>query len=392
MTAERPRVAIAMAWIYQYRAPFYEHLRRELDDRGVELDLYHGEAEGSRSAHTRDFVRIPWAVFARNRILCILGKELWWQPVLRSVRSADLVVVEQASSRLVNYALFLLQAVGRTKLALWGHGVDLRPGRFAWLGEGIKRWLTRRVHWMFVYNEATASIVRGLGLPAERITDVRNAIDTAELERGLAELSPSDLAGVRDGLGIDGDQVVVFCGAMYPDKRLDFVLEACELAREEVQDLHVVLVGDGEERGRVDRAAARHDWVHPVGQRFGLDRVPYFAISKVQLMPGAVGLGVLDSFALRTPMITSRSGAHGPEIAYLRDGVDGLVVDDRGDPAAYASAIVRCLTDDALLEELRRGCRQATRELSIEGMARRFADGIEHALVTDAPRWFRRAR
>ncbi len=387
----RPRVAIAMAWLYQYRVPFYERLREELDRRGIDVELHHGDATGSRSEHTRDFGHLPWAQHAPNRIFHVLGKELWWQPVLGRLHGADLVVVEQASSRLVNYLLFVLQALGRTRLALWGHGVDLRPGSHAWIGEGIKRWLTRRVHWMFVYNEATAAIVRDIGLPAHRITDIRNAIDTGELVRARDALTTDQLDALRAELGVGPRHVAVFCGAMYPDKRLDVVVAACELARRQLDDLHLVLVGDGEERAWVDEAAATRDWIHPVGQRFGGDRAPYFAIAEVQLMPGAVGLGVLDSFALGTPMLTSASGKHGPEVSYLRDGVDGLVVDDGGDPAVYAAAIVRVLTDGELLERLRAGCAEAAATFSIEQMAARFADGVEAALAAPAPRAFRRA-
>ena len=42
------------------------------------------------------------------------------------------------------------------------------------------------------------------------------------------------------------------------------------------------------------------------------------------LLPGAVGLGVLDSFAFDVPLVTVDLPYHGPEIDYVRDGENGV--------------------------------------------------------------------
>ena len=375
----RPRVVVLQAWIYQYRVPFYEALRERLDARGIDLALVHGIAEGP-VAHTRDMVRVPWATFVRNRRIVVAGKELWWQPALRALRGADLVVVEQASSRLINYGLFGAQQLGRTRVALWGHGVDFRPGRLAFVGEGLKRALSRRVHWWFAYNELVADIVEGLGYPRDRITDVRNAVDTQALHRAWRALQPADVDAARRELGVGSGPVALFCGAMYPDKRLGFLVEACRVARERVPDLQLVLVGDGASADVAETAAAEHPWVHRVGQRFGDDRAPFFAMARVLLLPGAVGLAVQDGFAVEVPTISSRSGLHGPEIAYLQPD-NSIVVDDDGDPRRYADALVAVLEDDALHGRLVEGCRRARERYTVEHMAERFADGIERALA-----------
>ena len=119
--ARRPRIASAAGTPTGRRGdglhpplpdPVYERARVLLAQRGVDLEVYVGDPTGSRIAHSRDFATLPWFVPVPNRILRVLGKELWWQPVLGHVRGADLVVVEQASSRLVNYVLLGWQAVG----------------------------------------------------------------------------------------------------------------------------------------------------------------------------------------------------------------------------------------------------------------------------------------
>jgi glycosyltransferase involved in cell wall biosynthesis len=97
-------------------------------------------------------------------------------------------------------------------------------------------------------------------------------------------------------------------------------------------------------------------------------------------MPGGVGLGVLDSFGLRVPLVTTAIPSHGPEIEYLRDGVNGLVVDGASDPSDYAADVVATLRDPELRERLRHGCAQSSAQYTVEAMVDNFADGVRRAL------------
>lgn len=130
----------------------------------------------------------------------------------------------------------------------------------------------------------------------------------------------------------------------------------------------------------VRTAAAELSWVHYVTPKFDRDKVPYCLLAKVLLMPGAVGLGILDAFALRIPMVTVADRYHGPEIAYLEQDVNGLVLPASTTPEAYAAEVISLLRDEDRLDRLRAGCARAARVYTVEEMCRRFADGIARAL------------
>jgi glycosyltransferase involved in cell wall biosynthesis len=85
--------------------------------------------------------------------------------------------------------------------------------------------------------------------------------------------------------------------------------------------------------------------LHALGPKFGAEKTLYVSLGKVWLMPGLVGLGVLDSFAYETPMVTTQLPYHSPEIDYLQDGVNGVIVRDSDNPQAYADAVHRVLSD-----------------------------------------------
>ena len=76
--------------------------------------------------------------------------------------------------------------------------------------------------------------------------------------------------------------------------------------------------------------------------------------------------------------VTIRDGNHGPEIAYLEDGVNGVMTDASLD--AYASAVVKLMTNEHERASLIDGCRRMTAHLSVESMSTRFADGVEQCL------------
>ena len=97
-------------------------------------------------------------------------------------------------------------------------------------------------------------------------------------------------------------------------------------------------------------------------------------------MPGGVGLGVLDSFALELPLITTSVPCQGPEVDYLHDGVNGMVVQDAGSGREYADSIASLLHDSRALERLRIGCRESADSYSIENMAGKLPRESEQPL------------
>ena len=98
-------------------------------------------------------------------------------------------------------------------------------------------------------------------------------------------------------------------------------------------------------------------------------------------MPGLVGLVVIDAFATGKPLVATAIDYHSPEIEYLRDGDNGLVVTDADDPEAYANAVAGLLEDDTRYGMLVSGCRESRSEYTLEAMLQRFTHGIADALA-----------
>jgi glycosyltransferase involved in cell wall biosynthesis len=375
------RVLILQRYTPQYRRPFFERRRDRLTDIGVELTLAHGMPRSKAEQRKNDAVKIPWALQIHNYSLSVAGRSFFYQPAFRLARKYDLVVTAEASSMLLNYAL----AIGlpsSTRLALWGHGRNLQATGKARLDLITKNFLLRRADWYFAYNEFSEDIVRSRGFEAERISNVRNAVDTTGIRVLARELNPLGRGSLRKKWGLGEDATVgILVSGLYPQKRIRFLIEAADEIRRLMPSFELVIVGGGPDEGIVITASEGRDWLHHLGPRFDEEKAELLCSADVALMPGLIGLGVLDSFAAGLPVITVDAPFHSPEIAYLQPGVNSVILCLDAQPIDYAHATLTLLEDPVRFARLREHCVEASESLSIDSMAERFAAGVDRAMT-----------
>jgi glycosyltransferase involved in cell wall biosynthesis len=377
----RPTVAVIDHDLRRFRVSFYELFRERLDERGVRLALIYSTPLGKEGGRG-DHVDLPWAHRVEQRHLRLGRYEVTWQPVQGLVKDVDLVIVQQAMRRLQNYILMAREMMHGPPVALWGHGRNFQAtSRLQNLTEAGKRFISRRAHWFFAYNDLSAEILGQIGYPADRLTVVGNSIDTRALAAARDRVTADDRVALREELGIVGERVGIFVGSMYEEKRLPFLVEAAVAIRELVPGFELICVGSGDQSDIIEGAARSHEWIHYVGPRFGDELARYFSLARVFLLPGLVGLAVLDSFVVGVPLVTTTEALHSPEISYLENGVNGLMVEGDGSGGSYVDAVVRVLTDDALHNRLVNGCLASAEHYSIEAMSERYADGVVEALA-----------
>ncbi len=373
------KVVILQHRLLHYRLGLFERLRAACATRGIELHLVHGQAS-HREAIRNDEGSLPWAHRVRNIFAEFGERDVLWQPLPRDLRDADLLVVMQESRILSNYPLLLSRLWSSRRVAYWGHGANFQSDAPAGLREKWKRLLLNRVDWWFAYTDVTVELLRGIAYPAERITCLNNAIDNEAFERDLAGVSAARLRELRAEIDAQAEsQVGLFCGSLYPDKRLEFMLEAADRIHNALPNFRMVVIGDGPSAPLIQGAAATRPWLKWMGVCKGIRKAEWFRIADVVINPGLVGLHILDSFCAGAPMITCRDSKHSPEIAYLRDGINGLIVD--GDANSYANAVVELFRKKDTLDNLKAAAIDDARRYTLESMVNRFADGLEQCLA-----------
>lgn len=370
-------VLIVQRRMTHYRMTFFERLRFELAQQGCELRLAHGHAT-TQESDKNDDGHLGWAMPLQTRYFW--DDRICWQPFGGALNGADLVVVTHENKLIYN---LLAQFLNRPyRLGLWGHGANLQ-GNPTSLREQFKRVTARKADWWFAYTGMSIPLLEQAGYPRERITTLNNAVDTTEMLTWRSAIDEDSLGEFRRNLGIQGGQVGIFVGSLYTEKRVEFMLDAAMAVRRELPAFELLVVGSGPQQDIVKRFCISNPWAKYLGVLKGRAKVDALVLAKVMINPGAVGLGILDAFACGVPILTTDVSMHGPEIAYLESGVNGVMTANTLN--AFVSATVALLTDEPFLTRLKAGCKSSATKYTVENMARNFADGVIACL--SAPRY-----
>ena len=369
------KVVILYKSFPQYRLEFFNLLREDLKKHQIDLVLVYGDYEyGGRG----DNVSADWAISRKNVNIPFFRGTLLWQPALKEIRDADLVIVEQASRLLINFYLIGRRFLRRRRFAFWGHGMDLKASHKNILNV-FKKLYSTRTDWWFAYTDGVKKRIESFGFPPEKITVAHNAIDTKSLQHIFHQITPEEKAATRAKYSIAGDEkVLIYCGALYKEKRLDLMVDACDALASKGYHFKLLVVGGGKDEQFVREAAKTRSWLVMTGPLFQKQKALAFSVSDIFLLPGAIGLAVLDSFTFECPIITTRNKLHGPEFEYIENGVNGLITGDGLDE--YVNAVVSLIDNPAKLQQLKQHCADSAQQYTVENMVHRFSDGVREAL------------
>jgi glycosyltransferase involved in cell wall biosynthesis len=372
------KVSFVQRVMLSYRKPFFDRLRAVLEKDGLDLSVYYG-GYATRERGKADAIDLPWGTKVGNIYFGREGRCPVYQGCFHAVKDSALIVVEQANRLILNYLLLAGRSRYGYKLALWGHGYNRKESAGALSSLVKERMLTRSPDWWFAYTDGTAAYLVERGVSREQVTTVYNSIDTRSFGMELEALEPDEVEKECLGLGLaEGAVVGVFCGSLYEEKRIAFLISAARTIRRSLPGFELVIIGGGPDAALAMDASAKDPWIHYVGPKFGKDKAILFRRSRIFLHPGAVGLAILDAFTAGLPFLTTDIPGHGPEIDYLHHGSNGLVTVH--DIDEYARSAVGVLRDRDLVCRMSVAAKRSAQRYSIDSMTGRFREGILRCL------------
>jgi N-acetyl-alpha-D-glucosaminyl L-malate synthase BshA len=168
-------------------------------------------------------------------------------------------------------------------------------------------------------------------------------------------------AARRSEYALPDERLLVHLSNFRPVKRVNDVVEIFARVLKKVP-ARLMMIGDGPDRGPAERLACElgiHEKIHFLGKQ---DRVnEKLAVADVMLMPSQMesfGLAALEAMACEAVPIASRVGGV-PEV--ITDGVDGFMA-PVGDVDAMAARAIEVLTNEPLLDKMRKAARHTASE------------------------------
>ncbi len=194
---------------------------------------------------------------------------------------------------------------------------------------------------------------RKAGVKAANCVLIENGIDTEEYTRRKT------VAAAKVALGIPtSDLLVGGVGRLSPEKGFDLLIRAVHALRQSGMPVRAVIVGEGDDRPRLEALVAELDltgvvtlpgWQSDVRGCF--EAMDVFGLSSLREgLPNVL----LEAMALEVPCVATRI-AGVPKL--IADGADGLLV-PAGDLPALTAALRRLLADRQLWERCRAAARQ----------------------------------
>ena len=267
------KVLILYKFLPQWRVDFFNYLREYLAKENIELSIVYGKLK-NLNAKKNDEAELEWGKYRPNVVINVGKTELLLQPAFIEILNADLIIVEQANKLLINYLLIIVRKITLKKVAFWGHGINLQDEPNS-IRNQFKKLYSRQSDWWFSYTNNVKDIVKSIGYPEAKITVVQNAIDTKRLINYYNGVSDIEIKSLKHTHLIYNGPIGLFCGGMYAEKRLNFLLESCKAIRKAIPSFEMIFIGAGPEVYKIKNAAMQYKWIHYLGTKFNEDKVPF---------------------------------------------------------------------------------------------------------------------
>jgi phosphatidylinositol alpha-1,6-mannosyltransferase len=172
---------------------------------------------------------------------------------------------------------------------------------------------------------------------------------------------PLDGRELREKYGIADRATIVSVGRLVHRKGQDRLVEAMPLVLKEIPEAHLVFIGEGPHRKKLDQLVKRHkleNHVTFIGRIQYSDLPRHFSLGDIFAMPSrsrlfgleVEGLGIvyLEASACGLPVVGGNSGG-APDA--VKEGITGFVVDGNKLPE-IADRIITLLKDDELRNQM----------------------------------------
>lgn len=201
------------------------------------------------------------------------------------------------------------------------------------------------------------ALVEDMGIPAERVHLIENAVDTGKFSPG------ADDAAFRQRWGVTGKRLVVGVGRLVPRKGFDQTLRGWHAVLALHPDAHLMIVGDGPQRQELQQlieSAGLQNRATLTGPLSDADLLAAYHSADLFIMPNRTmpdgdtegfGLVFLEANACGRAVVGGRAGG---AVEAVRDGETGLLVDGNS-VEEISAAINRLLADDELRKRLEQG-------------------------------------
>lgn len=277
---------------------------------------------------------------------------------LREAKHRQVPLILQAHSDYVQYCQILPPLVQKPARAFtrW------------WL-----RYLTRHCQAVIVPSETTRRAFISYG-----ITTPIHVIPTAAISPSTLPTDQPAWITARTTLNLPQTvPVLLFVGRLAPEKNLELLLEAFLHIPEELA-VHLVFIGDGPDRHRLEKIASHNPRIHFTGSLTHSETLKLFPAADLFVFPSTQdtqGLVTAEALAQGIPCVVVTNTA---PAEHIQVGINGITAAPT--PEAWSNALTTLLKDPVQLAHLKAGAAATGGSYSPADMAKRIETVYEQTV------------
>lgn len=223
-------------------------------------------------------------------------------------------------------------------------------------------------------EKVTAQLISGQKIDPNKVKTIINGIDTDSFAES-ARINLSAKIGIPEE-----HKVVGIVARLVPVKNHKMLLESFSLIKQKLKRVNLVIVGDGPLRGELESYAKTlgiAEYVTFLGNRRDVpELMSAFNLFALSSLDEGLSLTLLEAMSSGLPIVATEVGGN-PEVVVC--GETGFIVPSQN-PAAFAQACVKLLSDDNLALEMgRQGLERVRALYSIDKMTRSYEQVYERA-------------
>lgn len=259
---------------------------------------------------------------------------------------------------------FLAKKIFKKPYVVYGHGSDVYlPWRFK---KPISKLVLKNADAVIALTEDMKKAIKKIY--NRDVLVIPNGIDLEKFE---------DLSRVtfRKRWKIeDEEKILTFVGTLRPIKGVEYLIRAMKIIRQKNADARLMLVGNGEEREKLEKLVKElilEEYVRFIGKVQNEEVPEYMAASDIFILPSlseGFPVTVLEAMASGLPIIVTR--VRGLQ-EIIKDGENGFLVEPKN-PEQIAEKVLMLLEDDELRERISKNNKEQAEGYSWESVVARL--------------------
>lgn len=333
-------------------ASHYRKLIYSLMDAQLGCDFIFGKQE--TTVKQLDITQLRKAQYIPNEPI---GTGRWYKmPGAQKLMKGYDVVINDMGILCTSSWWYMLQSkFHKQKVYLWDHGWYGREGFF-------KKWM-KRVYFgladgAFIYGDHARNLMIENGFDGSKLHVIHNSLDYDAQLVLRNKIRPSGIYTEHFG---NTNPVLVMIGRLNLRKHLDMLIYAIEKLSTQGKLYNVVLIGDGEDRNKLEKLAKERDVENQVwfyGACYDeKTNAELIYNADMCVVPGDIGLTAMHSMMFGCPAMSHNYYPNqGPEFEAIQEGKTGTFF-EHGSIDSLAESISRWFAEKiSCREEVRQSC------------------------------------